>query len=237
MILGLLVGNALHAKVVEYVQDPYAMNAPADIVAMTEGAAHTMHFDKSYEVVVPTKAGMQINPWNKFIASGVNNQTGNFFIIMNPAWFSLLPLDQQQFLLARVFASFELGNVSFAMKAVPYIFLLFFMALMFCVIFTIVRRPLSRKKKLLAIVIAWIAVALFNATLQSRLQPFVVHYFGLLHDNKINELALQRTGNRDAAVQALASFDAAIKEDLKDGNTFWKPFETVFEHQAKQLRK
>lgn len=237
MVLGLCVASSSFAKVADFTANQYAVQAPAELITLTEQVAEHVHFEQLYEVVVPTKAGLQVNPWNQFLSYGIDPQTTYPYILINPAWLLSLPENQQHFLLARAFATFELGTMSFAMKAAPYLFLLFFMLLMFSVIFIIARRPLPRKKKILAIVIAWVVVALVNATLQSKVQPMVVRYLGSLHDKKINELAVQKTGNKDAALQALESYDNAIQEDLKNGNTFWQQFEHVFKDQLAQLRQ
>jgi hypothetical protein len=62
-------------------------------------------------------------------------------------------------------------------------------------------------------------------------------HFISLHDRKINEIVVQKTGNRDAAIKACECYDAVIKAELKDGETFWTPYATTFEDYVKALKK
>lgn len=100
------------AKTIEFIEDVYAIQAPQEIVALAEKAAALVGFEKPYEVAVPQKAGVQINPWNKFAAYGINPKTNNPFIIINPQWFSKIPENQQLFWLSRCFITLEQGEVA-----------------------------------------------------------------------------------------------------------------------------
>jgi len=115
----------IHAGMVPFTEDPYTMQASGNIVALAQRSAAIMNFEGTYEVVEPKKAGIEINPWNKFIGHGVNPQTQNNFIVVNAEWFKGIPEDQQLFLLCRSFAYFKEGSSSSLMRMLPYIFIFF----------------------------------------------------------------------------------------------------------------
>ena len=74
--------NGVCAKTVEYVEDAYTMQASKEIVKIVEKAALLVDFNDEYQVVSPKKAGIQINPWNKFLGQAINPQTKNPFIMV-----------------------------------------------------------------------------------------------------------------------------------------------------------
>jgi len=96
ILLAVFVHNA-HAKVIEALEDYTVSKAPQEIVDITERVANKMGFTDGYEVVIPTKAAIQLNPWNKFVVYTINPITKNPLILINPEWFSGIPSEQQDF--------------------------------------------------------------------------------------------------------------------------------------------
>jgi len=234
---GLLVLGNAYAKTVEYIENGYAQQAPVELVNHVEEAATYFDFKEPYEVAVPKKAGMQVNPWYKFMAYGVNPQTTRPFFSINPDWVSKLPEDQQLFLLGRGFESFKGGVIPWIVKFSPFIYSFFSIALMFLLYFALGKTRLAQQKKWLRALIAYGIVAVCNLAFMSALNTTFVQYLAVVHDDKAIARIIQKTGNKEAAIKALEYFDASIKQDSNENATFWKPFEHSFEHYVKVLKK
>ena len=223
------------AKVVEYIEDAYAKQAPKKIVAIVKKAALLMDFKGVYEVVVPKKAGIQVNPWNKFIAQGINTLTKNPFIIVNPQWFSSIPQNQQTFLLGRFFLIFKHGSTTLGMKIIPYLSDLFILFLAFLLTWGLGKTRLAHHKKWIRFIIAFSIMIACYITFLSNLETKLLQHFGSKYDIKINEMVVQKTLNKDSAIKALKFFDTSIKQELKNGETFWAPYESLFKKYADKL--
>lgn len=50
-------------------------------------------------------------------------------------------------------------------------------------------------------------------------------------------MAVEKTLNKDSAIKALEFFDSSIKEDLKNGENLWIPYENIFGNYANELKK
>jgi hypothetical protein len=228
----------IQAKMIEYVEDVYLMQAPAPLVALADKAAQLVNFEGNYEVIVPKKAGLLINPWNKFVASGINPQTKNHLMIINQEWFSTVPKNQQDFLLTRAFVMFKEGFTPLSVKvAIPFSFFLFGIILIFGILQLLRRTPLANQRSWVRIVVSIGIAAIFNVMITTPVSTKLTVYCASLHDMKINELVVQKTGDREAAVKALEHIDRVIKAELKDGETFWTPYATTFENYAQALKK
>ena len=234
LVLCSTLTQSTNTSVVPFTEDPYALQAPQKIVEIAEKAAAFVEFDSTYEVAIPKKAGIQINPWNKFIAYGINTKTKNPFIIINPSWFASIPQDQQLFLLARCFTVFKEGK-PFSIKVVPYLFILLRILFILLLIWLLGKTLLSRHKKWVRIAIAWGIVYLCNSFVINNLQLKFTRYMNSRYDIHILNMAIQKTGNKDAAIKALQQFDTSIKEALKNGETFFTPYATLFENYANAL--
>lgn len=235
-----LATNA-QAKMVEYVEDPYAQQAPQEIVALAQEAAEKMDFQKSYEIVVPKKAGLQINPWNQFVSSGTNPQTKNCFILVNPAWFSTLPANQQLFLLERCFMQAEMGLNPLSLKIIPWLFILFSYLLAIGLFWLLGKnaRFSEQTPSVRAVrgLISFGVVMLCYLQFINPLQTKVVNYYSRKHETAIHEAVIQKTGDRQGAIQALEAYDAAIRKSLENGELLFAPFEKLFSGYAAELKK
>ena len=239
LFLTLFVVAHSYTKMVEFVEDAYALQAPADIVKIVQDIAEEQHFDANYEVVIPKKAGMQINPWNKYIALGKNPKTENLFMVINPEWFfSQLTHDEQKYLITRIFWP-ETKSSSIPLKAVPWIFVIIsVLSIILLTVWLGKYQKTSHLKRWWRIVIALIIMAVINTVIMSKIHLKIVEYLTVQIDRKKHELALKKTGlPKEVAITALTKLDTVIKENLKSGDLFWKPFEKVYEKQIDALKR
>ena len=232
-----LLFNNVGAKVIEFVENAYAMQAPKEIIAVTERVASLIGFSDGYEVISPKKPGIQVNPWNKFVSYGINPQTKNPFIIVNPQWFLTIPQGQQDFLLGRPFVVFQKVITSFAIKFLPYMFILLSIFLIIVFFLGLGRTRLANKKKWIRFLIALGIVSMCNVLFINKLQLKLSQYLGYQYDIKVNEKVLEKTLDRDVAIKALEFFDASIKAEFEKGGTFFAPSISLFKGYADQLKK
>lgn len=235
MITAILFSNYAPAKTVEYVEDAHLSQAPQEIVDLSEKSADLMDYQDAYEIAVPKKPGIHINPWNKFIAQGINPQTKHPIIILNPQWFNEIPGDQQTFLLSRNFATWQAGAQPFSIKALPYLFLLNSIVLMLILFWLLGKTRLADQKKWIRALIAFGVVTLSDLTLMTKINQKLTYYLAMQHEMSIIEKVIEKTHNKEAAIEALKHFDTSIKKELADGELFWKPFEKIFENYANAL--
>lgn len=238
IFLGLLVVNKSFSKMIEYVEDIYLLPAPNEITNIVSSIMDQQNFDQNYEVAIPKKSGMQINPWNQFISSGINPITGNLFFIINPDWFSQLNKDEQSFLITRAFFHAKSGGSSIYLKIIPWLFIIISILLMILLVKLLGKCNNCANLNLwLRILIAWVIMFILNLAILNRIQLKVSEYFAFKHNLYINDLAIKNSGvNKEIAISALTKIDSGIKADLKNGNFFWKPFETLFEKQVEALK-
>jgi len=70
-----------------------------------------------------------------------------------------------------------------------------------------------------------------------RLDAKIQRYFIDNHGYAINEMAVQKLGDRNAALKALERFDMAIKAELKNGAREFALHEKTFEKYIQELKK
>ena len=237
LALTLIASLCVHAKNVEFIENIYAQQAPEQLVAQSEEVAKMLNFEIPFEVGVPKKPGVQVNPWNKFIVHGINPQTTNPFIIINQEWFSSLPEGQQKFLLARSILYLKEGTTTFPIKAIPYIYSLLSILFTVLLYFAFGKTRLGHEKWWKRALLAYAITLAFNLAFMKSIQEAVTHYLGERYNTKISEMAIKQTGDRDAAIKAYETIDSVIKKQLQDGEVFFKPYETIFEEYAKALKK
>ena len=187
--------NSVHANKVEFTEDGYLMQAPDTIVSTAERAAQLVDFNDNYEVAIPKKAGIQVNPWNKFVAYGTNPQTKNPIIIVNADWFLNIPQAQQDFLFARYFMAFKQGLTPLSMKILPYFFMLISFCLALAVFWLLEKTPLAniRWQRVLGTLV--IATA-FNLLITNNVQIKLTHYLGGSFDMQMNKMALEKKAGK-----------------------------------------
>ena len=101
---------AASAKTAEFFENVFAAPASEKLVAQGQKAAELIGYEKAVEMASPKKAGIEINPLNKFIYGQINPQTQNALIVANPEWLSLMPEEQQFFLIARALMRLKEGT-------------------------------------------------------------------------------------------------------------------------------
>lgn len=226
------------AKMVEYVEDPYSMQAPHEWVAKVAQVAEKLNFNSNYEVVIPKKAGLQINPWNQFIGSGTNPGTQNLFVVINPEWLASLAEPQQEFLIGRglMFAAHGGANPwTLRLMRIFFIFMgLIFIFLLFKLLSTTVLAHQNMIVQILAAVLINFVIAY---TVTSKIEQKLATYFAQRHDTNINEMVIAKMGDRPAAIAALEAFDTGIKNEIAHGETVLNPFSDMFATQAQALQQ
>ncbi|MFA6066760.1 MAG: hypothetical protein WC707_06285 [Candidatus Babeliaceae bacterium] len=233
--LALLLTNSAHAKMVEFAEDGYLIQAPEAVTTIAARAAQLVDFDNNYEIAAPKKAGIQINPWNKFAVYGIHPQSKNPFMIINPEWLLNIPQAQQDFLLARYFMVFKQGVTPLSLKIIPYVVMLFAFCLTLAIFWLLGKTPLINKPAL-RVLAAFCIATIFNLLVTNKVQVKVTKYFGAQFDMQIIKMTVQKTGNRDAAIKTLELLDTAVKDELKTDKIFWAPYEHMFENYAKELK-
>ena len=233
--LVLVVGA--QAKMVPFQEDGYMLQAPENLLAVAEKVANIVDFTADYEVVVPKKAGIEINPWNKFIAYGTNPLTKNFFMVINPEWFNKLPEDQQLFLVGRNFLILKLGVTPLSFTVIFYAFIIISLLLLVCIFLIFSKTVLKNQKIWIRILLACALVGVMEFMLLDPLERKLKLHYGKLYDKKIHESVVEKTKNRDAAIKALEYLDSSIKDEIKKGETLFVPYENLFETYAQQLKQ
>ena len=233
--LSLLSINGCFCQMIEFNEDNYVQQAPQEITQRVQEVSALINFTKSYEVATPKKAGMQINPWNKFISYGINPLTKNTFLIINPAWFSTLTKDEQTFLIGRSLVTLQ-GEVSaMPVKIIPYLFMMLAFFLLFLFYWLLQFTPLAQQKKWIRMITAVILLNIVQYTIVGPLQQKLTIYFTKQYDMNVIHLTIKKTGNKSAALQALKKFDQSIKEEYQKGEVFFAPHITLFEGYVNQL--
>jgi hypothetical protein len=225
------------AKVVEYVEDAYLMQASKEMVDIAEKAAELFELNDTYEIIEPKKAGIQINPWNKFLSYGINPQTKNSFIIINPQWFASISAEEQTFLLGRAFLTFQQGFTPVSSKALPYVFILLRILLVFLLIWLLGKTSLANQKIWVRSLIAAGIVMIVNMGFMNQFEIQLKQHLALRHVFEIHELIVEKTSDRKAAIKALEHFDSSVNDEFRKGVTVFAPFLASFKTYANELRK
>ena len=234
-VLFITCGNT-QAKTVEFIENVYAEPAPQNIVDLTKEAADLFEFKKDYEVAVPKKAGLQVNPWNRFLAYSINPQTQNPYIIINPEWLPKMPKEEQLFLLGRAFVTLERGMIPLSLKVIPFVYGFFSISLMILIYFALGKTRLAQQKKWVRALIAYGIITICNLTFINTAYTKFTQYLGKRYDAQIIQAVIEKTHNKEVALKALEHFDASIKKELAEGETYWKPYEHLFENYANELK-
>lgn len=236
-LIGALFVTSLQAKMVPFQEDAYMQQAPENLIALAEKAATAVDFTSDYEVIAPKKAGIEINPWNKFIGYGSNPVTHNPFVTINPEWFSNIPEDQQLFLLGRNFLFLKYGVTPKSFTIIHYGLIIISLLLLILVFYVLGKTTLKNQKIWVKILIAGVLVGAFESLVLNSLEVKLKHYYGKLYDQEMHERAVQKFGSRQSAIQALEFLDASLKDEIKKGETLFKPYENLFENYAQSLKK
>jgi len=235
LLASALLTTATHPKMVEFAENTYGMQAPAEIIALADKTAERIGFESGYEVAIPKKAGLV--GWQRFAVGYTNGQTQNAFILVNPEWFKRMPEEQQMFLIARgmLYHTYSLTppyasyiNILVVLISVGLLILLFWL---------LGKTPLNAHSS----AIRWfVACALTIALQKIALEPAaqkVLTYSALRHDIYVANMAAEKLGDKESAIKALEFYDASIKEAVKNGEALFKPFENSFSNIIEGLKQ
>lgn len=228
--------TAINAKMVEYYEDAYAQQASPELADMVAKIADTVGFTQDYQVIVPKKAGLQINPINKMISYGFNAQTKNPLMIINPEWFSTLSQDQQNFLIARSFIALQKSNGQTLPKLFTPLWVIVFLALGVLAFFILKKKYMIGKPTwmiVLATAIPFLIVDTVLGPVHDKIKLNIARRF----DAHIAQTALEKLGqDKQTAIDTFARMDELVKKELAEGDTFWKAYETIFSDIAARLK-
>lgn len=231
-----LFANSATAKNVPYAEDAYFAQAPQELLLAAEKAAALTQFEGNYEVRIPKKASLQVSPFYSFSAKAVNPQTNDPVIIINPAWFSNLPQDEQDFLLARYFVTFKMGALPLSATLLAILFVLLSI-LLFALSFLVLRKTrLASQKIWVRILIALAIVVVAELAVLDQVHKRLVLYLSTQHEIAIIQKTIEYTGNKEAAIRALERVDSSIKDAIKNGDSAWAPYEHVFGQLAAEVK-
>lgn len=236
LIITFLITSNVFAKTISFRENAYLVQAPKEIENISDKVAEKMNFKDIYEIAVPKKSGIQINPWNKFAVYGINPQTKHPLIVINPEWFLQIPQKQQEFLLTRFFMFFKNGMVPLSDNIITMLFV-FLTIFLLLVTYLVLGRTQLKSKKWARTAVAFSIVAICNIIFINNIQIKILQSFRHKYGVKINEMVVKQTLDKTSAIKALEFFDYSIKEDLKNGEKFWLPYEKSFEDYANELKK
>ncbi len=227
---------AVSAKTAEFFENVFAAPASEKLVAQGQKAAELIGYEKAVEMASPKKAGIEINPLNKFIYGQINPQTQNAVIVANPEWLSLMPEEQQFFLIAR--ALMMLKEVQpFSMKMVHYGYMVLSFLLVIGLFFLFRRIVLKNQKAWISILAALVSALALEFLCFDPLEAKLLLYMGCQHNKTVNELVVQKTQDREAAIKALEFYDAAVEKEYAEDQKFWASLKGLLGSQAEALKK
>lgn len=236
LISGIFV--ALNSKSVEFVyEDAYLKQAPAEIVTRVDHAAEVVGFKEPFEVTVPTKAGIQINPINGFIAFSRNPLSKQVLFIVNPEWFSTLMEDEQTFMFGYNFMRTVPGFLYYVLKVLPYLFVLLSILLAFLIYWAISFTPLAHKKWWIKAVATYVLLVCINLLIiKPFVHPKVTQFLGRTFDMNVIDSVVQKTNNKQAAIQSLEKYNAGIQDLFDKGESSLEPYVGLFQRYADKLK-
>jgi hypothetical protein len=224
------------AKMVEYYEDAYAQQAPQGLADKVAKIVNKIAFSQDYQVVVPKKPGLQINPVNKIISYGINPQNKTPFVLINPEWFSTLNNAQQDFLIARSLIIFENSSWYSLPKIFTPLWLIIFCALGVLAFFILKKKYLVGKPTwmiILATVIPFLIVDTALGPVHDKMNLNIARRF----DTQIARTALEKIDHdKQVAISTFQAMDDFAKKELAEGDTFWKPLENTFSDLAQRLK-
>lgn len=222
---------------VPYTEDAYTYQAAPELVKLVEQAALLIDFQAPYEVVSPKKAGIEINPNNKFISPGTNSITKNSFLMINPDWLLKLSPEQQQFMIARNLMRLKVGILPTSTKVIPYLFILLTILLTFLLSILLRKTILIGKPRWFSALITISIIVSCNLLFINNLQFKLISYFIKQHEVSTIKLTIEKTGNRAAAIEALEKLNSDINTEAQTNLAFWQNQLGTLEPFIKELKE
>lgn len=231
ILLSNSVVQNMYAQRVELSEDAYIGLPSSALIDQAQQVAQRIGFTGKYELVIPKKPALELNPWNNFIAVGINPVTKNLVIIVNEPWFSTFTTAEQEFLLGHYFLIGKRGLVPFSARFIRGLCIGLYFILLILIAAFLNRMPLSRYKFIFFNIMFACIIGFSLGKVLVMLQPYIFKH----HEKKGMRLAAQIMGDHDAACSALQRYDAAIKAEVAQGNVFWQPHAHIFEEYFKAL--
>jgi hypothetical protein len=236
IIIGAFACASAAAKTAEFFENAFAAPASEKLIAQGQKAAELIGYEKAVEMASPKKAGIEINPLNKFIYGQINPQTQNAVIVANPEWLSLMPEEQQFFLIAR--ALMMLKEVQpFSMKMVHYAYMVLSFLLVIGLFFLFRKTVLKNQKTWISILAAFVSTIALEFFCLDPLEAKLLLYLGSQHNKTVNELVVQKTQDREAGIKALEFYDAAVEKEYAEDPKFWASLKGLLGSHAEALKK
>lgn len=231
----LVVLGSVHADSVPYQEDVYAMNAPEDVQNLVAEVAQQAGFTGVYQVVSPKKAGIEINPWNKFIGAVINPSNGLPLVVVSSEWLNTFDREQQKAYVMSQMIKFIHGFVHPWAKYVVifYLLCLFVIALVLAVIG---KRLLPGRPRWQYIAGISLCCFVFNIFFALSIQTRMIAYLNSKHEVELYKKTIKLGINQELLIKSLMDYDAAIQQEVQAGEIFWKPYEGLFARYANALK-
>lgn len=171
-----------------YSEGIYLSKATTDLVEKALSAASKIGYKGVFEVSIVEKAGIEINPYNKFISKALNPVTKNNLIIVNPDWFNGLSEKEQEYFLVNTFAHFLEPALYVRYVKFLKIFLTIIVSLVFMTILSYGRFAIS--SEILRLPIFFGLVMIFNFVFLNRIVKYIARKFDSNYQRKIDNLVL-----------------------------------------------
>lgn len=216
--------SSYSATVTEYPEDIYLVQADKETIEKANSIADKIGYQGDYQIAFPKKAGLEINPANKFISSAINPQTQIPFIVLNPDWFKALDAQEQDAFLSLAFERCISGSQSPLSQYIVWIYALISWIIIFALFIILKKFSFIPTAKWKRFVIALLSVFAFNLVFAPKIQNSIVNYLNKKHDMKIYAAVIAKGTDRKVIINALQKFDKAIMQELENGQLFWQPY-------------
>lgn len=228
-----------YSKMVEYPKDAYFSNSASETQARLTPVIEKFINGSDYYLVEPEKPAIQINPWNKILAS-VKNPDGKFVFVAPKAYVDDLSDAELEYSIARAFILADRGLVSTPMKALPFLFIIYGL-LSICVLFLLFRKYLfaSYKKTqsiIFSILLAICVNGLLNFTVMNKVYEKINSYLADTYGNKINKDAMDMANSsKDVALSFLKKITEFIDQEKQENPEYFKVFEEKINNQIDHI--
>lgn len=171
-----------------YSEGIYLSEATPELVEKALTAASKVGYNGNFELSIAQKAGMEINPHNRFISKCTNPVTKNDLIIINVDWFNKLTNDEQQCWLISFFAQFKEPNHNAKYQT---IFAVFLSLLTFFLLFIFLRyTKLATKSVWIRLAVSFALLLLIEITILDKMMALVSANISRAYQRKIDKETL-----------------------------------------------
>lgn len=171
-----------------YSEGIYLSKATTDLAEKALSAASKIGYKGVFEISMAEKAGIEINPYNKFISRVINPLTKNNLIIVNPDWFNGLSSNEQEYFLVNAFAHFLEPALYVRYFKYLNLILTIIVSLVFMAILSYGRFAIS--SDILKLTIFFGLVMTFNFLFLNRIVKYIARKFDRNYQRKIDNLVL-----------------------------------------------